>query len=43
VTGELRGKNFIASDFELLPAEDVPESPKFSPDDEHGADYRTAP
>lgn len=40
VSGELRGTNFVASSFELLPAKDVPTDPKFTPEDEHGADYK---
>ena len=35
VTGEIRGKNFIASKFDVLSAEDVPAEPKYTPEDVH--------
>ena len=40
ITGELRGQNFIASAFELLPAEGVPAAPEHDHTDVHGPDYR---
>ena len=35
VDGEVRGDLLIASRFELLPAQSVPEKPRFTPADEH--------
>ena len=35
VSGELRGENFIASRFEVLPAEGVPQNPEYTPEDIH--------
>jgi len=35
VDGHIRGDRFVATRFELKPAENVPEVPKFTPEDEH--------
>jgi len=35
VVGELRDARFYVSDFELLPPEVVPETPRFTPEHEH--------
>ena len=35
VDGHLREDRFVATRFELLPAEDVPEKPNFTPEDLH--------
>ena len=35
LSGEIRGENFIASKFELLPAEGVPEKPAYTRADIH--------
>jgi len=35
VTGEIRGKNFIAGKFEVLSPADVPAKPEFTPQDVH--------
>lgn len=43
ISGELRGKNFLASSFELLPAGEVPAEPTWTHEDEHGADHRVTP
>jgi hypothetical protein len=35
VEGAIRNGIFVASEFELLPAKDVPEKPEFAPDEAH--------
>ena len=40
VSGTIRGENFVADRFELLPAGEVPSNPAHGPDDPHGPDYR---
>ena len=39
ITGELRGSNFIASAFELLPTDEVPTERKYDETDDHGKNY----
>ncbi len=43
ISGELRGENFVASRFELLPATEVPDDPRYDEHDEHGADHTADP
>ena len=35
VSGEIRGENFVASRFEVLPADGVPENPEYTDEDVH--------
>jgi len=35
IDGTLRSTGLVATKFELLPPEDVPEDPQFTPEDQH--------
>jgi len=35
VTGDIRGPNFIATKFDVLPTSDIPDKPRYTPDDKH--------
>ena len=35
VTGDIRGPNFIATKFDVLPTSDIPDTPRYTPDDKH--------